>query len=179
MGHQVKLEVDVIESDIPLLLSKKAMKKAGMSIDLKDDTVTVFGRREKLLTTSNGHYCLLLLDRTDKAIEQSVGLILAVDLESLSEGEQFKAIVKLLKQFGHAPKEKFITFMKDAKAWNKNLLKHLDRVTESCEGCIMRMRNLDKPVVSFPMAQSFNEKVAIDLKHWNGKYILHMVDMYS
>ena len=29
------------------------------------------------------------------------------------------------------------------------------------------------------MASSFNEKVAIDLKHWKGKYILHMVDMYS
>ena len=139
MGHQVKLEVDVIESDIPLLLSKKAMKKAGMSIDLKDDTVTVFGRREKLLTTSNGHYCLPLLERTDKAIEQSVESILAVNLESLSDGDQFKAIVKLHKQFGHVPKEKFITFMKDAKAWNKDLQKHLDRVTESCEGCVMRL----------------------------------------
>ena len=29
------------------------------------------------------------------------------------------------------------------------------------------------------MATEFNEKVAIDLKKWNDKYILHMVDMFS
>ena len=34
-------------------------------------------------------------------------------------------------------------------------------------------------VVALPMASSFNEKVAIDLNHWKGKYILHIVDMYS
>ena len=38
-----------------------------------------------------------------------------------------------------------------------------------------------KPVVSMPMASTFNEKVAIDLKEVrdgdNKFYILHMVDM--
>ena len=29
------------------------------------------------------------------------------------------------------------------------------------------------------MASQFNEKVAMDLKQWNGKYILHMIDMWS
>ena len=29
------------------------------------------------------------------------------------------------------------------------------------------------------MAKYFNEKVAIDLKKWKGKHILHMVDMWS
>ena len=40
-GKSIILGVYVIDSDVPLLLSKKAMKKAGMKIDLKDDTVTV------------------------------------------------------------------------------------------------------------------------------------------
>ena len=29
------------------------------------------------------------------------------------------------------------------------------------------------------MSKYFNEKVAIDLKQWRGKHILHMVDMWS
>ena len=30
-----------------------------------------------------------------------------------------------------------------------------------------------------PMASKFNEKVAIDLKQWNGHWILHIIDMWS
>jgi len=29
------------------------------------------------------------------------------------------------------------------------------------------------------MATEFNEKVAMDLKQWNGRWILHMIDMWS
>ena len=36
-----------------------------------------------------------------------------------------------------------------------------------------------KPVVSMPMAKEFNEKVAMDLKQWNGLRILHIIDMWS
>ena len=41
------MEMDIVESDMPLLLSKAAMKKARMEIDLVSDTVTVFGNEEK------------------------------------------------------------------------------------------------------------------------------------
>ena len=44
-----------------LLLSKAAMKKAQMKIDLVSDTVTVFGNEEKLITTSGSHYCMKLI----------------------------------------------------------------------------------------------------------------------
>ena len=55
-GNKVDIEMDVVKSNIPLLLSKKAMKKVGMKIDMTDDTVIVFGKKEKLATTSNGLY---------------------------------------------------------------------------------------------------------------------------
>ena len=69
--------MDVVESDLPLLLSKKAMKKAQMKIDLAGDTVTAFGNKEKSITTS-------------------------VDLLNLTDQEQFKAVEKLHlhQQFG-------------------------------------------------------------------------------
>ena len=36
-----------------------------------------------------------------------------------------------------------------------------------------------RPVVSMPMATSFNETVAMDLKQLNGPWILHIIDMWS
>ena len=38
------IEVGVVNSDIPLLLSKAAMKKARMTINMDDDTAIVFGK---------------------------------------------------------------------------------------------------------------------------------------
>ena len=43
--------------------------------------------------------------------------ILAVDLASLSEKEQYKAFDKLHKQMGRHPKDKFIKLFKDANSW--------------------------------------------------------------
>ena len=92
-------------------------------------------------------------------------------------------MTKLHKQFGHTKKEKFITFMKDANVWHSELEEHLTKIIDSCRGCMILKRSPDRPVVSMPMAKSFNEKLAIDLKEIddNGKkaYILHMVDMWS
>ena len=178
-GKAIKLSVDVIKSDIPLLLSKAAMKKAGMKIDLKEDTVTVFGNKEKLVTTSCGHYCMPLLADTAKAIEETIEEVLSIDLLNINEKEKVAAMEKLHKQFGHTNKEKFVAFMKDANVWHKGLEKILDGIIDKCVGCIKKKRNPAKPVVGLPMAQEFNEKVAIDLKKWNDKHILHMVDMYS
>ena len=179
-GKRCMIEFDIIDSDIPLLMSKSAMKKMKMKINLENDTVDIWGTTLELETTNSGHYLLPLLGETE---EVNISWVLAVDFETISEKEKYHQMKKLHKQFGHTPKDKFIAFMKDAKAWNKSLEKHLDRVMDTCKGCLILKRNPDKPAVSLPMASSFNEKVAIDLKEVrNGdkkEYILHMVDMWS
>ena len=180
-GKNGTIDLDIIDSDIPLLLSKKAMKGMKMKINMEDDTVDVWGKRVDLTTTSSGHYCISLLGDAE---EVDVAWVLSVDLATLSKPEQLKMMTKLHKQFGHTPKDKFITFMKDANVWHSELEEHLDKIIENCRGCLILKRNPDKPVVSMPMAKNFNEKVAIDLKEIkeeDGKkgYILHMVDMWS
>ena len=42
-GKKCTIETDVVESDIPLLMSKSAMKKAGMKLDLVNDRAEIFG----------------------------------------------------------------------------------------------------------------------------------------
>ena len=89
---EVILEMDVVESDLPLLLSKKAMKKAQMKIDLAVDTVTAFGNKEKLITTSGGHYCMNLKHIPEMEGQVSSNDVFSVDLLNLTDQEQFKAV---------------------------------------------------------------------------------------
>ena len=53
---------DVVKSEIPILLSKESMKKAGTKIDFVSHKVIIYGKETSLQFTSNGHYAILLND---------------------------------------------------------------------------------------------------------------------
>merc|ERR1719233_1279170 len=65
-GMKCNIEFDVINSDIPLLLSKKAMKAMKMRIDLDKDTACVWGVTIDLKTAESGHYLLPLLGDSEE-----------------------------------------------------------------------------------------------------------------
>ena len=96
-------------------MGKKAMKDAKMKIDLENDKAEIFGQEVELMTTSSGHYCLPLTNEPED--DQDLVWVLAVDLASLSDKEQFKSLDKLHKQMGHHPKKKCIALLKDTNAW--------------------------------------------------------------
>ena len=62
-GKDFLLNADVIDAEIPLLLSKGAIKKAGVIIDLKKDKVEIFGKKVKIFLSKIGHYCIALNKR--------------------------------------------------------------------------------------------------------------------
>ena len=43
-GKEVTIKTDVVESDIPLLLLRQAMKTAGVKMDLESDTAQIFDK---------------------------------------------------------------------------------------------------------------------------------------
>ena len=57
-GKDVMIKADVIESDIPLLLSLDALRKAHFKLDLEKDEAKIFGRTVSLNYTSSGHMCV-------------------------------------------------------------------------------------------------------------------------
>ena len=59
-GKEVTINTDVVESDIPLLLPRTAMKKAAVKMDLENDTATIMGKEVALNLTPSGHYCILI-----------------------------------------------------------------------------------------------------------------------
>ena len=50
--QQVMLNTDLVASDIPLLLSRKSIKKANMTTDFKNDNTIVFGKSVNLITNN-------------------------------------------------------------------------------------------------------------------------------
>ena len=46
----------MVDSDIPLLLSKSAMEKAKVTMDLANDTAEIYGTPVSLNHTTSGHY---------------------------------------------------------------------------------------------------------------------------
>ena len=177
-GKETFLSVDIIASDIPMLLSKPDMKKRGMILYMAQDQAEIFGQMVHLGTTSAGHYVMPLLE-DDNWDMLSIEAVFAVNLKDEDENGKFKALKKLHAQFGHRPKQAFINLLKSANVWEADMSSLLEKIISGCEGCIKRKRCPDKPAVSIPMASDFNEKVAIDLKIWKGNNILYMIDMWS
>ena len=52
---KTRMKVEVIQSDIPLLMSRKSMERAGIILDFKEKKITVFGKTVPMLQTSSCH----------------------------------------------------------------------------------------------------------------------------
>ena len=57
-GLRLEITTDVVDCDIPLILSKDAMKRANMVLRFREDTVTVNNLPIKLDTSTSVHYML-------------------------------------------------------------------------------------------------------------------------
>ena len=72
-----------------------------------------------------------------------------------------------------------MALLKDAGVWKNDYLDILSTIEESCQLCKSYTKTPPRSVVSLPMALEFNEKFAMDLKQWKGRWILHMIDMWA
>ena len=171
-GKHINLKSDVVECALPLLLSRSSMKKAGMVLNLVDDTALIFGKTVKLDMTSLGHYTLpIFAPASSKRIEY----VLINEVESKDNS---KIAIKLHRQFAHPSAEKLKKLIKDAGKDDPELIKCIDKVTEACETCMKYKKQRPRPVVAMSMASVFNETVAMDLKVFKqGLYFLVIVDI--
>ena len=174
---KIMIKTDVVDSNIPLLLSKDAMKKASMKLDLENDTAQIFGTNVVLNETSSGHYCIPIRNEMaeTKTIHESVNEVhIGTD-----DKKKYRALLKLHRQFAHPSQGKLKLLLQDAKVWNHDVQEKVEKIYKRCEICKRHSRAPSRPVVALPMASRFNEKVCMDLKKWRGKWILHLIDMWS
>ena len=84
---------------------------------------------------------------------------------------------KLHFQFAHPRAETLIKLIQNAGFNDKNLKKEINEVSKNCIICLKHKKPTPRPVVCLPLASRFNEMIGIDLKKWNDKYFLVMVDI--
>jgi hypothetical protein len=99
-GKNIRVKSDVVDCNIPLLLSKASMKRAGMVLDLQRDCAQVFGKTVKLNTTTMGHYIMPICPSPSPELVESV-----LSIFNVPANNKYVAI-KLHKQFAHPSFEK-------------------------------------------------------------------------
>ena len=169
-GKSIRIKTDVVACNIPLLLSKSSMKRAGMIINLKNDTVDIFGNSVKLNTTSMGHYVLPIFRCPTPAMISEILIANDVkDYDSIAS--------KLHRQFAHPSADRLSKLLRDAGRDEEQLHIAVEKITTGCVTCRRFKKVRPRPVVSMPMASKFNGTLAMDLKSLNGTIIFVMVDM--
>lgn len=160
------LEVHIVNQDIPLLLSLQSMKGMGMILNTNTDMATMNGIDHQLQFTTNGHYTIPIK-------EEKAAHIFLVTTDDEKKAE------KLHKRFAHAHSTKIIKLLKSAGAESKQLEAKLQDLDKTCEFCLKYKRVNPRPKVSLPMAETFNELVAVDLKLIGDTWVLHAIDYMS
>ena len=172
---ETTITTDIVDSDIPLLLSRSSMKRAGTELNFKDDTVSILGQNLPLRVTNSGHYALpisrnqYLLEKVKRNSHVNVTL-------STSNLSNEEIASKLHSQFSHPPASKLVQLLQYAEKDNDELVDLIRKKSKECRVCQEYQRPPSRPVVGLPMATTFGECVAMDLKFFHGKILLHLID---
>ena len=172
-GNSVKIRTDVVDSDIPLLLSLSAMKSMKCNMNYEEDTVSIFGKKVHMNITSSGHYCIPI----GPIVSDEVNV---TELEKCNGQELKDKIKKLHRQFGHPAEDKLKKLLIDAGCWSQDKEDLLKDIYSSCAICKEFSPTPPRPAVCMPMAREFNQVVAMDLKKWRDSlWILYKIDMFT
>lgn len=165
---------DVVDCNIPFLLSMNSMREAGMDLKLYNDTVVVFGQTIKLIISTTGHYILPLGVKSKPVVRSknsSGSEILNVRNESVDA-----VALKLHRQFSHPSADRLIKLVKDQGKECEDLINAVKKVSQECKICQEYRKPPARPVVGFPLANRFNQCIAMDLKQFKNVHLLHIVD---
>ena len=169
-SKSINIRTDVISLKIPLLMSSRAMKKAQTQIDFAKDSCVMLGEKMNLRFTSSGHYAVCLMK--EKAVWAASRVLIA--LKSLDDKK--KAAKKLHEQFAHASSKRIIDLLRDEGTDDSELFDSIRSCEDNCETCKLYKKSKPRPAVGFSLSKNLNDVVCIDLKFFDGKICLHLVD---
>ena len=176
-GKNVILQTDVITSNIPCLVSKAAMKKAGGIINLEEDSIRLFGKVIQMETNNSGHYTIPV--GKYEASEEEEHKVFIVEHEKAEYTEM--QVHKMHKALGHPSRAAFEATIKAANVKIDNLNLILNKLYESCLICLKFSKAHVRPKVGLPIATDFNQTICLDLKIWpsHEAIILYIIDAFS
>ena len=153
---------------IPLFLSRKSMQKANTKIDFMKNKAVMFGKEIEFRFATSGHYFIPLVS------QEISSTLFSTPIKSNTDNKRIA--LKLHKQFGHPASSKLHKLLKDAGMNNIEWCKEIQHIEEICDTCQKYKRPHPKPIITFPLSKDFNESIAMDLKFYKNKPILHIID---
>ena len=92
-----KISCELVKENIPLLLSKESLKRAGAILNMQDDKVKIFNVDVQLHLSTSGHYCMEILpEKYDNFDQYNDNFQKVFYLEnSLSIKEKEKQVLKI------------------------------------------------------------------------------------
>lgn len=88
------IETEVVPLDLPLLLSKESLKRAGTELNIPCDEAIMFGEKINLELTSSGHYCVNILDDQDSESVNGNEVLYSINtFQDLDEPEKRKRML--------------------------------------------------------------------------------------
>ena len=166
------LQCEVVECDIPLLLSKDSMKKAKAQLNFEEDTISFLNESLPIHISKSGHYCISLVRHRPPVVVN----LLTSYLDANNPDQLVQQIKKLHRQFNHPMPDRLKKLISDSNISDPTIMKCVDTVSKECDLCKRFKKPPSRPTVGFPTASTFNEVVAMDLKLINGVLVLHMID---
>ena len=173
-GKPMYLTSDVVEADIPLLLSKDTLDKGKAVCDYGNKTIEIYNTKQPMLYTSSGHIAIPINPH-----HADMNSTVVMHTTTQNENSDVKSTArKLHLQFGHPESTRLIKLVKDSGNTDTGLISAIEEISQTCDICKRYKKNAPRPIVSFPLAKVFNETVAMDLKVFknNSIYFLHIID---
>ena len=166
------LPTDVIDAELPLLLSKQTLINGEAEINCANSTITIFGTKQPMLCTSSGHYAIPIRPHSS---DMTPNIIMHTTKETPDNKSKAK---KLHQQFGHPSSERLIKLVKNSGETNEELITSIIEITNNCDICKKYKKSPPRPVVTLPVATEFNQMIAMDIKVFknNDIYFLHVID---
>ena len=172
------LVMDAVEQDdLPCLLSKESMKKAGVNIDVVNDTAVFFGETIKLKENAAGHYVINLGDYNYGEEECAV----MWSGEGKDDDEMMEDLVKMHRGLGHPSQKTFERMLKYDGSFNKHVHGLVNKLYQSCMTCLKHKKAKSTPKVAPSLSITVNDTVTLDLKLFpkRGRNVLYMIDDFS
>ena len=166
------LPCHVLSINVPLLLSREALKTWRAVINFAADQIEIDGKTTDIHLTSTGHSVI------DLSPDCSPDRILTVT-HSTSHLTPVKIANKLHKFFSHGSKRKIKDLVGDSSHPEKTaIMEAIDNL--QCEECMRLARSKPKRKVGMTLGRKFNSVVCMDLKllkFADGKasWVLHMI----
>ena len=173
-SKKVLIDVDVLDKDIPCLLSRPSMEKTNTNIDLKHQEVTMLDQKIPMFISSSGHYCIPLTPEKRVICQDNSHATLVFNNPNKTKKQIAE---KLHSSFSHPSAYKLTALVKSSGYSNdKELIKEIHKISNDCSICKEFRRPPRRPVVGLPLATNFNECLQLDIKFIENKPILHMID---